>query len=1273
MRSRAGLWRLALRRIPGEWRTAAWLLALTASLGHAESALGPNLALHQPVVSSGPNWGSFKPAALTDGDPQTFTHPLAATGTTGFYFEVDLGRVVDLEQLRLRNRADGCCTERLSHFRVEVWSDSGGGDRQRVWSASFRADGSHTGVAGVEVLEASADPTGVFAGRYVRVVNEGGDAYSPQLAEIEAYGAPPPRILRFEAADDTLARGEPTTLRWEVSGADAVFLSPGELAVSATNDAFVVTPTTTTRYTLVARHQGSTSTADLTVGVDVALAPPALVEFVATNDGSRDDEDGEASDWVELYNPNPYRLNLEGYFLTDDPANLRQWRFPAARLLAGERRVVFASGKDRTNATRELHTNFRLAADGDYLALVDRDGTRVLGQFPSTYPSPAKYPRQLAGSSYGVGVDGGIGFFPRPTPGAENGTAFPGVVRPVDFGIERGVRTESLALLLATETPDATIRYTLDGSEPTAARGLRYTTLLNLTNTVVVRAAAFRDGWAPSRVTTHTYLFPERVAESSVMRRTITTDPRYRDQIPAALRDLPSVSLATATAANDTTTVRASMEWLPADGTPTAQADAGVVLYGGAFTDFAKKNFRLSFRREFGPSKFSYPFFAGFERGVEAVGEFDQLELRGGSHDMSQRGFYLGNVFADDTLLEMGHLSPHGRFVHLYLNGVYWGVYHLRERWGAAMHARYLGGTPEDYESINGNWNVGGWAEPGVPYDGDGTRWEWVKSHRTSYREIRDWLDVPDYVDFMTMWMFGGAEDEYRCVGGVRPGNGFKFYLNDADGWFCIPAYCAATDRTARSTAGRQAGDGPGSLFSALFREADPEYRTLLADRMQQSLGPTGPLSTERNLQRLLRRATEFEHPHLAESARWGFLSPTEWRRRLDSVLTTWLPRRTLEVTQQFRTAGFLPNVPAPSLDPAGGELAPGTPVRLVSGGPGTTWYTLDGTDPRQPDAGVAASARAANATSLTFTQATWVRARTLDRGTWSPLMSAFFTLRDPPESTGQVAVTQFKVTPSRDDATEFLELGNPSSAAVSLRGARFTDGLRFAFADTPDQVLAPGQRWVLVRDLIAFRERYGTDVAVHGVYLGRLNSSGDSLEITAATNGLPLLRFRYGTSGIGPEVIRWPETAWVFADPDLGPESPLAWRPNRAASGTPGMPDSLKFVGAPGQDADRDGWPAFVEYAFGTDDENPFDAAAAWQATWDPNDGAQLELRRALGADDARVRVEFSTDLIHWQPATGRVLEKITHGFVHERWTMGDGEPPPNSFLRVRVETRAR
>lgn len=1456
------------------WRTGrtsrACLAALAVLAGPATEfatvALpsSPNLAWLQPVASSGPNWGSFKPGALTDGDAQTFTHPLAETGTLGFYYEVDLGRPAALDHVLLRNRADGCCPERLTHFRVEVWSDAGGRAGQRVWAASARADGSHSGVGGVDRFDASADPQGVFAGRFLRVVNEGGDAYSPQLAEIEAYGTPPPEIRQFSADRDALNRGETATLRWEIVGAEQALLEPGGQKVNPTNGTIVVSPTATTVYRLTATREGVTATADLTLGVDVVLSPPDLVEFSADNSGELRDEDGDASDWIELRNPNAFGMSLAGYFLTDDPTQLMRWRIPEVRLPAGGAFVVFASGKDRSQPSGELHTNFRLSADGEYLALVDRDGQTIRRQFPANFPVAQRYPAQLAGVSYGIGSEGRMGFLPIPSPGQANGPVFEGVTAAPEFSVSRGLYDGEPTVTLATSTPGATIRYTLDGREPTASSGRVYAGPVTVTNTTVLRAAAFRETWASSRVVTHTYVLPARVIASSVMRRSITDDARYRDQMQPALRELPSLSLVALSTINDTTEVRASLEWLPADGTPTIQEDCGVSLYGGAFTDFPKKNFRLYFRREFGATKLRYPLFAGFERGVAAVEEFDQLELRGGSHDMEQRGFYVSNIFTDDTLLEMGQLNPHGRFVHLYLNGTYWGVFHLRERWGAAMHARYLGGEPSDYESINGNWNVGGWAEPGVPYDGDGSTWAKVKSLRGNYRAVRDWVDVPQYVDYLLMWMFGGAEDEYRCVGTIRPGSGFKFYLNDADGWFCIPAYCAAGDRTARGAPGRQAGDGPGSLFSMLFKEGDPEYRQLLADRVQRALAGDGALTPERNARRLLRRANELERPFLAEAARWGFLAPAEWRRRLDSVLNDWLPQRTAEVLAQFQAAGFASTVPAPTPRPAGGVVTNGISVTFSGQASGTIWYTLDGSDPRLPDGRVSPQARSYRvagetetlvplgarwrwhtdatglsassvvegtagwsaadwkhpafgdaawaegpaqlgygegdeATVLPFGSAgakwvtayfrtrftatnlaglyelglrvrrddglivylngrevfrsampegtvepgtaglgvaddgqglipatlpgevlrqgenvlaaelhqsspttsdasfdlelvarrrieggagagdppvlsgdTWLRSRMWDQGRWSGLRSDWFEVTEDVGPAADLTVTEFKVGTGADDGADFIELANLSSRPINLRGARFTEGLRFVFAGEPEGILGPKQRWVVTGDLVRFRERHGMDVPVAGVYQGHLDRSGERLEVSSAS-GAVLLGFRYGTRAPWPGVAEGTGHAFVLAEPELGLENPLAWRPSVSTEGSPGGTDSESFTGERLGDADADGLPAFVEYALGTSDHDALAGPDAVRALRDPSrEGVLLEIERALAADDVRLSVEYSDDLVTWKPATWRATQEVSDGKATE-WWRADGGPKESQFLRVRAELKAK
>ncbi|MFM8878381.1 MAG: FN3 associated domain-containing protein, partial [Verrucomicrobiota bacterium] len=927
------------------WLSVAWVQATT------------NLALLKPITGTGPTWPGYPPANLTDGDRNTFTHPQADTAVKGYYFQVDLGAVYSLDHIDLYGRADGCCPERLTGYRVEIYADRGGETGPLNWAADFRMDGSHPPSGGSDTIRATSDPTGTFSGRFVRIVNQSGAPYAPQLAEIEVFGAPGPRILQFEADDDSLAPGAATTLRWRTDGATRVTLEPGPGTVP-TNGTANIRPEATTRYTLRATSASGATTAEVIVGVGVSLKPPVIAEFLADNRKGLRDDDGDPSDWIELHNPNPYRLNVDGFHLTDDPAQPTRWKLPAVRIPALGRLVVLASGKDRRDPALLLHTNFKLSAAGDTLSLIAPDGTTLLQRIPADYPATKTFPAQRPDISYGLGTNGTWGFFRVPTPGETNGASFAGIVADTAFSVDRGFQDAPISVAITTTTPGAVIRYTLDRSTPGPTNGSIYSGPITLSNTTTLRAAAFRDGWSPTDVDSHTYLFPADILSHPLMRTSITKDPTYAPQLRAALTDLPSISLATRETINDTTEVRTSFEWIRGDGKPGIHEDCGIQRFGGAFTDFAKKSFRLYFRAQYGAPKLKYPVFEGFDRGLAPVEEFDQLELRNCSHDMAMRGFYLSNPVTDDTLLAMGHLNPHGRVVHLDRNGIYWGVYHLRERWGASMHASYLGGSKDDYESINGNWNVGGWADPGTPYDGDGNVWKRIKSLRGSYREVRAWLDVPQYVDYMLMWMFGGAEDEYRAVGPTVPGDGMKFLLNDADGWFCGPWYCAADDRTQRNSAARGPGDGPGGLLSKLFAECDPEFRTLLADHIHRALFNGGTLTQERLTERLKARADELARPFLTESARWNYLTPAVWAQRRDYARTNWLTRRTTEVTGQWRSAGFYPSVAAPRLTVNGGVVSNGFALGIVGPTTGTVLYTTDGSDPRLPGGGVSPQAK---------------------------------------------------------------------------------------------------------------------------------------------------------------------------------------------------------------------------------------------------------------------------------------------------------------------------
>ena len=118
---------------------------------------------------------------------------------------------------------------------------------------------------------------------------------------------------------------------------------------------------------------------------------------MAVNRTTLADEDGDFSNWLEIHNSGASPVNLAGWHLTDNQGNLDKWTFPSVNLPAGGRLVVFASNKDRASAGSPLHTNFRLAANGGYLALVRPDLT-IASQF-------ASYPNQVADVSYGVGLN----------------------------------------------------------------------------------------------------------------------------------------------------------------------------------------------------------------------------------------------------------------------------------------------------------------------------------------------------------------------------------------------------------------------------------------------------------------------------------------------------------------------------------------------------------------------------------------------------------------------------------------------------------------------------------------------------------------------------------------------------------------------------------------------------------------------------------------------------------------------------------------------------
>ena len=727
-------------------------------------------------------------------------------------------------------------------------------------------------------------------------------------------------------------------------------------------------------------------------------------EFMAANSHFLADPQGEYDDWIEVHNTGRTPVNMAGMFLTDDPAVPTQWQIPTDRPAYS---TVPPDGYlliwlDGDTADGGLHAPFRLDAMGDEIALFDADGETLLDE--------VHFEQQRGDIAYGRVPNAGEtwGYLRVPSPGGANAPAYEGVVSDPTFSHTRGFYDGPFEVTITCDTPDATIYYTLDGTDPLAqsARmpfGRLYTGPIRISETTCLRVAAVRNDWLTSNVVTHTYLFPDDVItrrHNEVLSKgypaswygsfpadygmdpEIYTDPAYAHLIDDAMQAIPTVSLVTdkdhlfkrqkdpetggiyiytghgSTGGQDWERP-ASVELFTADGNREFQVNCGIRIQGGEGRKpekCPKHSLSLRFRSEYGPSRLEFPLF-----GDGPVQQFDSLQLRGffnnawthWAPDQRERTQYIRDQWMRDALLDMGQPDAgRGIYVHLYLNGIYWGLYNLHERPVADHYAAYHGGDPETVDAINGGRAT------------DGTTQAWSELRGIAAR--RDWgqivqaIDLDNFIDWSLANLFAGNTDlknngNWRAAGGGLGQRPWRFYSWDAE-HVMESLY--------------HSGTRPSSDPTGLFNRLDDieEFRIRFADRVHKHLFNGGALTAERNIERWRRRADEIELAVIAESARWGdyrrdvhsfssgpyrlYTRDDFWVPQREWLMNDYLPRRTDIALDQFRSRGLYPPISAPVFQ-VNGVAQHGGPIgrsQLLSmPGDGTVWYTLDGTDPRIP------------------------------------------------------------------------------------------------------------------------------------------------------------------------------------------------------------------------------------------------------------------------------------------------------------------------------------
>lgn len=103
-------------------------------------------------------------------------------------------------------------------------------------------------------------------------------------------------------------------------------------------------------------------------------SPVIINEIVSSNRTALEDENGQYYDYIELYNRSSERVELGGWYLSDDAENLRKWRFPEVSIEPGAYLVVYASKLDRSDDPAHLHASFALSSEGESVVLTSNAG-----------------------------------------------------------------------------------------------------------------------------------------------------------------------------------------------------------------------------------------------------------------------------------------------------------------------------------------------------------------------------------------------------------------------------------------------------------------------------------------------------------------------------------------------------------------------------------------------------------------------------------------------------------------------------------------------------------------------------------------------------------------------------------------------------------------------------------------------------------------------------------------------------------------------------------
>jgi hypothetical protein len=485
-----------------------------------------------------------------------------------------------------------------------------------------------------------------------------------------------------------------------------------------------------------------------------ANAQVVINEVCPTNgDINYDPQFYNFSGWIELYNKGNSSVNVGGYFLSNDPANKFMWQIPGGTSIGAKGYLLIWCDEKYTG----LHTNFKLDADGEQILLSTSNSSTV---------DNLTFPSQYINISYGRTTDGAttMGYLSKVTPGSANSYDDASeVLADVVFAKEAGRYSGTQSLSLSHPQSGVTIRYTLNGAEPTLVSP-SFSAALSVNKTMTVKAKAFKAGMLPSNTITKTYFINEHTFTLPVI--SLSMAPNYLwDNVYGIYTDGTNGALGNCVFSpknwNQDWSRHGVFEYYKESGSKWFDQSLDIRIGGGCSRGQPQKSFAIKARDEYGNNAVDYPLFASKE--IYKYGAFN-LNNSGNDFNVTMfRDALLQSLVVDEMDIDYLAYQPSV----LYLNGEYWGIQNLREKIDADfIEANYgidktdldlietygnaLEGTPDAYQSYLQTLQGMNMNDP------------------ASFAFIDSHIDVQEFINYLVTEIYYANTD--------WPGNNMKFW-----------------------------------------------------------------------------------------------------------------------------------------------------------------------------------------------------------------------------------------------------------------------------------------------------------------------------------------------------------------------------------------------------------------------------------------------------------------------------------------------------------------